>query len=189
MPTNNPTADFLPLQGHYEDLVVYQIAQCIYAITYHFAHTYLDKGDRTIDQMVQAARSGKQNIAEGSVDGSTSKEMELKLLNVARGSIHELKADYEDYLLTRGLQKWTKEDERYQKTRRYCLHHNHPDDYVGPIQQRTAETTANIALTLIHQYDVLIVRLIEASKKRFLTEGGIKEQLFRARKEYRDNHQ
>ncbi|MBQ9637607.1 MAG: four helix bundle suffix domain-containing protein [Prevotella sp.] len=177
--------DFLPLQGKYEDLVVYKIARCLYAITYYFANTYLDKGDRTIDQMVQAARSGKQNIAEGSVDGSTSKEMEIKLMNVARGSMHELKADYEDYLMNRGLARWDKDDDRTKQTRLYCRKHNEPEDYMDAIKQRSDETIANIALTLLHQYDQMMVKLIERIKERFLAEGGIKEEMFRARKERR----
>ena len=97
--------DFLPQRGNYENLAVYKLATCIYAVTFHFANTYFSRGDRTIDQMVQAARSGKQNIAEASVDGNTSTEMEIKLMNVARGSMHELKADYEDYLMHHELER------------------------------------------------------------------------------------
>lgn len=180
--------DFIPLQGNYEELAVYKIARCIYAITYFFAHQYLVIGDRTIDQMVQAARSAKQNIMEGSIDGATSKEMELKLMNVARGSMHELKGDYEDYLMHHGLQQWQSTDERYIKTRTFCKHHNNPEDYLDAIKIRSDETIANIALTLIHQYDYLMVRLLESIKQRFLEEGGIKEEMYRARKNYRDTH-
>lgn len=182
---NNPNS-FLPLQGDYENLVVYKIARCIYAITYYFANTYLEKGDRTRDQMIQAARSGKQNIAEGSVDGSTSREMEIKLFNVARGSMHELKADYEDYLLCRGLCRWSRDDARAMQARRYCREHNRAEDYIEAVKKRTDETTANIVLTLLHQYDVLMVKLIEESKHHFLTEGGAKEEMSRARRQYRD---
>jgi len=94
----------MPQRGHYKKLIVYQKAECIYDITFFFAHKFLDKSDRTIDQMVQAARSGKQNIAEGSAASGTSKETELKLTNVARASLQELLADYEDYLRVRSLQ-------------------------------------------------------------------------------------
>jgi len=181
-----PNKDFLPLQGDYENLTVYKIARCIYAITYYFAHTYLEKGDRTVDQMIQAARSGKQNIAEGSIDGATSREMEIKLLNVARGSMHELKADYEDYLLNRGLCRWPKDDPRASQARRYCRNHNNAEEYIEAVKVRSDETTANIVLTMLHQYDVLVVRLIETVKHRFLTEGGAKEEMFRARKLYRE---
>ena len=89
---------FMPQRGNYRNLLVYQKAECIYDITFYFAHKYLEKGDRTIDQMVQAARSCKQNIAEGSAASTTSKETELKLTNVGRASLQELLADYEDYL-------------------------------------------------------------------------------------------
>lgn len=178
--------DFLPQRGSYENLAVYKLATCIYAVTYYFANTYFTKGDRTIDQMVQAARSGKQNIAEGSIDGSTSTEMEIKLMNVARGSMHELKADYEDYLLHHGLQQWPLDDPRTQATRNFCRGNSDPNAFVEKMKERSPETIANIALTMIHQFDYLMVRLIESIKRRFLEQGGIKEQMFNARKKYRN---
>ena len=181
-PRNNT---FIPLQNRYEGLAVYKVATCIYAITYYFAQHYLQKGDRTYDQMVQAARSGKQNIAEGIVDGDTSKEMEIKLLNAARGSMHELKIDYEDYLLTRGLERWGLEDERLTQTRAYCKTHSNPQDYLQALPERSDETIANIALTLIYQYFPLIEGLIEKEKRDFLEKGGIKEEMSAARKKYR----
>lgn len=176
---------FVPLSNRYEGLTVYKVATCIYAITYYFAQTYLPKGDRTMDQMIQAARSGKQNIAEGMVDGDTSKEMQLKLLNTARGSMHELKVDYEDYLLTRGLEHWDLEDERSKQTRNYCKTHSDPKEYQEAVKQRNDETTANIALTLIHQYLPMIEGLIEREKRLFLENGGIKEELSAARRKHR----
>ncbi len=94
---------FLRQDNNYRTLKAFRKAECIYDITYYFAHKYLEMGDRTIDQMVQAARSGKQNLAEGNIDGVTSKEMELKLINVNRASLHELLLDYEDYLRVRNL--------------------------------------------------------------------------------------
>ena len=100
MPSPKP---FLPHGGSYKNLVAYQKAECIYDVTFFFAHQFLEKGDRTIDQMVQAARSGKQNIAEGAAAGNTSKETEIKLTNVAKASLQELLADYEDFLRVRGL--------------------------------------------------------------------------------------
>ena len=93
--------DFLDQRGDYHSLIAFKKAECIYDITYHFAHRFLKIGDRTIDQMVQAARSGKQNLAEGYIDGVTSMEMMIKLINVNRGSLHELCLDYEDYLRVR----------------------------------------------------------------------------------------
>ena len=103
MPTDKT---FLPQRGNYRSLIVYQKAECIYDVTFFFAHRFLEKGDRTIDQMVQAARSGKQNIAEGSAASTTSRETELKLINVAKASLQELLIDYEDYLRVRGLPQW-----------------------------------------------------------------------------------
>ncbi len=120
--------DFIRQDNNYRTLKAFQKAECVYDVTYYFANKFLQKGDRTIDQMVQAARSGKQNLAEGNIDGVASKEMEIKLTN------------------------------------------------------------ANIAITLIHQCDVLIKGLIEWQKKNFLENGGIKEEMYRARKAYRDNN-
>ena len=97
---------FIPQQGYYRRLRVFRVTEIIYDITYIFTRRFLSKGDRTIDQMVQAARSGKQNIAEGSAAGTTSKETEIKLTNVAKASLQELLVDYEDYLRVRELKLW-----------------------------------------------------------------------------------
>ena len=179
---------FLPQRGDYRNLKVYQLGNCIYALTYAFAHRHLEKGDRTIDQMVQAARSGKQNLVEGSVDGATSREMEIKLTNVAKASMHELLMDYEDYLMTRKLQQWASTDPRTQQTRSYCRSHLEPEPYQQVVETRSAETAANIAITMLHQFDVMITRLIETQKKAFIAEGGIKEQMYKARVNYRNNN-
>lgn len=103
------STDFLKQKSSYRDLIAFRKAQCIYDVTYHFAHRFLAKGDRTVDQMVQAARSGKQNIAEGRSTGNTSAEAEIKLMNVAKASLQELLIDYEDYLRVRSLEQWTPE--------------------------------------------------------------------------------
>ena len=181
-----PAKDFLPQKGAYRNLIAYQKAECVYDATFLFTRKFLSVGDRTIDQMVQAARSGKQNIAEGSVDGITSREMELKLTNVAKSSMHELRLDYEDYLLTRRLTRWTVDDPRTQQTRSYTRTHMQPEQYQHMVDTRSAETAANIAITMLHQFDVLITRLLEAQKRRFLEEGGIKEQMYRARIQARE---
>jgi four helix bundle suffix protein len=173
---------FLPQQGAYKQLIVFKLATCIYALTYAFAHRYFSRGDRTIDQMVQAARSGKQNIAEGSVAATTSREMELKLTNVAKASMHELLLDYEDYLMTHNLQQWSLDDPRIRQMRAFCRKHLEETVYQQAVETRSAETVANIAITMLHQFDVLITALIERQKQRFLREGGIKEQMYRARK-------
>ena len=141
-------------------------------------------GDRTVDQMVQAARSGKQNLAEGNIDGITSREMELTLTNVNRASLHELLLDYEDYLRVRGLEQWDYDDPRCVQTRAFCKAHLDSAIYREKIKERSDETIANIAITLIHQCDVLIKGLIEWKKRDFLEKGGIKEEMYKARKDW-----
>ncbi len=180
--------DFIRQDNNYKTLKAFQKAECIYDVTYFFANKFLAKGDRTIDQMVQAARSGKQNLAEGNIDGVTLKEMELKLTNVNRASLHELLLDYEDYLRVRGLEQWSYNDPRCVQTREFCKRHLDSAVYREKIKDRSDETIANIAITMIHQCDVLIKGLIEWQKKNFLENGGIKEEMYRARKAYRDNN-
>lgn len=182
------TKTFLPQKGNYKGLIVYQKAECIYDITYYFAHQFLSAGDRTIDQMVQAARSGKQNIAEGSAASTTSSEMELKLTNVAKASLQELLADYEDFLRVRGLEQWSEDDERYLRVRKLCSEHNDSAYYRALLPDRTAETIANIAIILIKQNDYLLFRLLERLKSDFLQNGGIREQMTRARLATREKH-
>lgn len=181
--------DFLPQKGNYRDLLAFQKAECIYDITYYFAHKYLKKGDRTIDQMIQAARSGKQNIAEGSAASSTSKETEIRLTNVAKASLQELLVDYEDYLRVRGLTQWSDTDSRFLKTRKLCGTHNESEYYRKAIEIRSDETIANISIILIKQTDYLLYKLIESHKKSFLENGGIKEEMTKARIEYRKKQQ
>ena len=112
-------------------------------------------------------------------------EMELNLTNVAKSSMHDLLLDYEDYLLTRRLEKWAVDDPRTQQTRSYPRSHMQPEQYQHVVDTRSAETAANIAITMLHQFDGLITSLIEAQKRRFLAEGGIKEQMYRARMQAR----
>ena len=180
--------DFIRQDNNYRTLKAFQKAECVYDVTYYFANKFLQKGDRTIDQMVQAARSGKQNLAEGNIDGVTSKEMEIKLTNVNRASLHELLLDYEDYLRVRGLEQWPYNDPRCVQTREFCKRHLDSAVYRKKIKDRSDETIANIAITLIHQCDVLIKGLIEWQKTNFLENGGIKEEMYKARKAYRDNN-
>ncbi|MBR3784325.1 MAG: four helix bundle suffix domain-containing protein [Bacteroidales bacterium] len=176
--------DYIRQDNNYRTLKAFQKAECVYDVTYYFANKFLSKGDRTIDQM----RSGKQNLAEGNIDGVTSKEMEIKLTNVNRASLHELLLDYEDYLRVRGLEQWPYDDPRCVQTRAFCKKHLDSAVYREKIKDRSDETIANIAITLIHQCDVLIRGLIEWQKKNFLENGGIKEEMYRARKAYRDNN-
>ncbi len=170
----------------WKELYFYRKSDTIYQLTVEFCKRFLPHyGDRTVDQMVQAARSGKQNIVEGSEDGQTSSEMEIKLLNVARGSLQELQADYHDYLNTHHLQIWAKDSERQQRLRNYCRSHNDYADYSHLIDKMSDEEMANMMLTLCHQTDKMMCAYIEKLEHRFVTEGGIKERMYAARTGYR----
>ena len=184
MPITTPHT-FLPKRGNYRGLIAYQKAECIYDITFYFAHTHLDKSDRTIDQMVQAARSGKQNIAEGSAASATSTETELKLINVARASLQELLVDYTDYLRVHALEQWAMDSEKARQARQVCSRHNDTAYYRTAIAERSAETIANIAITLIHQEDVLLRKLLQRLEDDFVRQGGIRERMYAARTGYR----
>ena len=175
------TNDFLPQKGAYRNLIAFQKAECVYDATYLFVHKFLSVGDRTIDQMLQAARSGKQNIVEGCAARTMSSETELKLLNVAKASLQELLVDYEDYLRVRGLKQWTTTDKQYIQTIEVCRKHNESAFYREQLPSRSDETVANIAIILIHQTDYLITRLFERLKQDFVEEGGVKEQMYKAR--------
>lgn len=176
---------FLKPKGNYRDLIAFQKTECIYDITYFFAHKFLAIGDRTIDQMIQAARSGRQNIAEGCQAGTTSSETEIKLLNVAKASLHELLLDYEDYLRVRNLNLWDINSEKSVRTRRICATRNDSAYYREAVKVRSDETICNIAITLIHQADVLLRSYIDRLQEDFLRRGGIKEQMYQARVSYR----
>ncbi len=179
---------FIPLKGNYRKLIAFQKAECIYDITYFFAHNFFEKGDRTIDQMIQAARSGKQNIVEGSTAATTSKETHIKLINVAKASFHELLMDYEDYLRVRGLKLWDANTDKYIQARRVCKNHNDSAYYRNAITTRSDETIANIAIVLLHQVDFLLYRLLETAKQQFVEDGGIREEMTKARINYRNNN-
>lgn len=181
--------EFLPQNKNYKNLIAYQKAECIYDITFYFAHKYLSKGDRTIDQMIQAARSGKQNIAEGSAASVTSSETEIKLTNVAKASLQELLVDYEDYLRVRNLKQWPTDSEKSIQTRAVCRQHSDSGYYREAIEKRSDETIANIAITLIYQTDLLLRKLIEHQKSEFLKNGGIKEEMYKARMDWKKHNQ
>ena len=170
----------------WQDLWFYQKSEVLYQMTFVFCERFLPKyGDRTVDQMVQAARSGKQNIVEGSEDGKTSTEMELKLLNAARASVGELRQDYEDYLKSRNLHIWTLEDVRFQPMQDFTKTHNKLVDYEPYFQKWTAEEMANVGLTLCYQVDAMMNKYLEGLEQTFVTEGGIKERMHHARTGYR----
>ena len=174
-------------QTDWKRLWFYQKTVVLYQLTHTFTRRFLPAyGDRTVDQMVQAARSGKQNIVEGSADGVTSMEMELKLLNVARSSIQELLEDYEDYLPTHHLTKWTAGHPRYDNMLRYCRTHNHIGDYEKFFEKWNDEELANIAITLCHMVDKMMTYQ-KKKEEEFVTEGGIRERMTAARLGYRTN--
>ena len=180
-------AQVLRRQANWEDLYFYQKSNVLYQLTYVFTKRFLVRGDRTIDQMIQAARSGKQNIVEGSADGVTSTEMELKLLNVARSSIKELKEDYEDYIVSRHLERWKPDNTRYDGMLKFCRAHNRIEDYQGYFEKWTDEEMANIALTLCHMVDKMMTTYQKQLEETFIKEGGIKERMTAARLGYRTN--
>ena len=173
--------DFIPIKSNYDKLLAYQKAECIYDVTFHFAKRFLDRGDRTVDQMIQAARSGKQNIAEGIEAGTTSMETAIKLVNVARASLQELLIDFRDYLRVRDLEEWGFTSEKGQQCARACRAHNDSAYYREAIKTRSDAAIANIAITLIFQCDKLLRGLIERLKQDFLEKGGIRESMTRAR--------
>jgi len=176
----------LKRQKPWREAFYYQKSEVLYQLTYTFCQRYLDAhGDRTVDQMKQAARSGKQNIIEGTEDGETSTEMHIKLLNVARSSLQELREDYRDYLLSRGLPIWNHDTPRFQKMIEFCRNHNKVEDYQSLIQRWSDEEMANTALTLCYQTDSMLNKELLKLEKEFVEKGGIKERMHAARTGYR----
>ena len=186
MPDQDP---LIPRKGNYKALISYQKAEAIYDITYYFCKKYLCRGDRTVDQMVQAARSGKQNIVEGSAAASTSSEMEIKLVSVAKASLHELLVDYEDYLRTRNHRQWEQDSVELLAMRSLGSAHNDSVFYINLIQTRPPETIANMSIVLIKQVDYLLFRQLKALEKAFLKEGGMRERMTRLRLVERNKNQ
>ena len=179
---SHPSRPLLPPRGDYRTLLSYQKAEVIYEITFRFCHRFLAKTDRTFDQMVQAARSGKQNIVEGSKAGTASKESEIKLTNVARASLEELLEDYRDFLRLRDLPIWDKDSRQARFVR--DLGTANPltfEPFREFVATRPAEVVANIAICLIHQANFLLDRQIQAMEATFLKEGGLRERMTRAR--------
>ena len=177
----------IPPRGDYQTLLSFQKAEVIYDITYRFAHKYLAKGDRTIDQMIQSARSGKQNILEGSKAAITSKETEIKLTNVGRASLEELLADYRDYLRVRDHAIWDKDCKEAQFVRRLGRKTPHTYElYREFVETRPPEVLANIAICLIHQCNYLLDQQLKRLEKDFVQDGGLRERMFKARLNYRN---
>lgn len=182
----NDTTIIMP-HGNYRELLSYRKAEVIYDLTFRFCERHLKKTDRTIDQMVQAARSGKQNIIEGCAASGTSKEMELKLVGVARASLEELLADYRDYLRVRDLAIWDKDSTEALYVRKLGNRSSESyETYREFMETRSAEVVANIAICLIHQANYLLDRQIKRLEQDFLQEGGLRERMTRARLQVRE---
>jgi four helix bundle suffix protein len=182
-----PDSHFIPDHGGYEKLLSFQKARIVFDGTFQFCERFLKRGDRTIDQMVQAARSGKQNILEGSQASGTSKEMEIKLVGVARASLEELLEDYRDYLRTRGHQQWAKDSREALFVRQIgSMKHTTYESYKTYIETRSAEVVANIMICLIHQTNYLLDQQLRALEKAFVNEGGLRERMTRARLDSRN---
>jgi four helix bundle suffix protein len=183
---NHPNDEpLVPRTGNYRKLLTYQKAEAIYDITYYFCKNYLQRGDRTIDQMVQAARSGKQNIVEGSAASATSKEMEIKLVNVAKASLQELLVDYEDYLRTRNHRQWENDSVELLKMRELGRKHNDSAFYMPLAKVRPPETIANMAICMIKQTDYMLFKQLQSLGEDFLKNGGMRERMTRMRVERR----
>lgn len=167
--------------------IVCRKAEVVYDIAFRFAHKFLSKGDRTVDQMIQSARSCKQNILEGSKAATTSKETEIKLTNVGRASLEELLADFRDYLRVRDLTIWDKDSKEALFVR--ALGRRKPQTfevYREFVETRQAEVIANIAICLIHQTNYLLDQQLKTLEKEFVEQGGLRERMTKARLNYRN---
>jgi four helix bundle suffix protein len=189
--------NLIPPHGGYRKLRSFQCAQMVYDATVLFCNRFVDKRSRTHDQMVQAARSGVQNIAEGSMASATSKKTELKLTGVARASLEELLLDYEDFLRQRGLKLWNKDSPEALAVRRQYQSDgsdksdrsdkSDSSDRSDPYSIATAgpEAAANTLICLINQASFLLGRQLQKLEQTFLSEGGFTERLYRERQKQR----
>jgi restriction system protein len=172
--------------GGYRELKSYQNAEIVYDATVAFCDRFVSPRSRTHDQMVQAARSGKQNIAEGSMASGTSKKTELKLVGVARASLEELLLDYQDYLRQHGLEAWGKDYPSAQSVRNLAYASNRSYGSYRPyIEEKTPEVAANTLICLIHQTNYLLDQQLRQLEQQFLEEGGFTEKLYRVRSQVR----
>lgn len=182
----NKVPSVLKQQANWDALFFYQKSDVIYQLTFAFCDRFIHLyKDRTRDQVIQAARSCKQNIVEGLADGVTSTEMQLKLLNVARASLKETREDFEDYIKSRHLLFYHKGEERYDKMLTYCRYHNKLEDYEPFFSKWSDEEMCNCAITLCHMVDKMLMSFLAKLDREFVTEGGIKERMYKARTGYR----
>ncbi len=186
MNVSNQSGRIIPPHGGYRKLKSFQMAEIVYDATVSFCNRFINIRSRTHDQMVQAARSGRQNIAEGSKVSGTSKKFEIKLVNVARGSLEELLLDYEDYLRQHGLLLWGKDHEKAKDIRKLSYMSNRSYmTYKSNIEVESAEVAANTMICLIHQTNYLLDQQIRKLEQMFLKDGGFTERLYKARRKSR----
>lgn len=181
MPNPN-TPGFIPPHGGYRKLITFQKAEIIYDGTVYFTKRFFTKYDHTVDQMVQAARSGKQNIAEASVASATSKETEIKLTNVARASLEELMLDYEDFLRTNKLTKWASNHKlslRFSELNR--TKNATYQTYIKAIENPDPEVCANALRCLCNIVIWLLKQQIKTLEQEFIKQGGLRERMTKAR--------
>lgn len=170
----------------YTGQLFYQKADTIFQLTYVFCKRFLSKcGDHTVDEMLQAARWGKQNIVEGVKDENSSKEMQVELVNGARESLHELREDYEDFLHTRWLIRWTKGNPHYDAMLGFCKINNRAEDYIPYANRWTAEEFCNTLLTLCHITDKMMCCYLKRLEKQIAGQDDVKERMHAARTGYR----
>jgi four helix bundle suffix protein len=176
----------IPPHGGYRELKSYQMAEIVYDATAVFCDRFIDRRSRTHDQMVQAARSGKQNIAEGSMASGTSKKTELKLIGVSRASLEELLLDFQDFLRQQRLSLWGKDHQKAKEVRALCYRKNKSYTTYKTYFKASAEIAANTMICLIHQTNYLLDQQLRSLEKEFLKEGGFTEKLYRSRSQMRN---
>ena len=183
---NKSQPTLIPPHGGYRELKSYQNSEIVYDATVKFCDRFIDRRSRTHDQMVQAARSGKQNIAEGSMASGTSKKTELKLVGVARASLEELLLDCQDFLRQRGLTLWPKDHATVQAVRKLAYAQNRSyATYKTYVEEAQPEVAANTLICLINQTNYLLDQQLRQLEQKFLEEGGFTEKLYRVRSEVR----
>ena len=187
MPDPKDLPQLIPPHGGYRDLRSYQMAEIVFDATNVFCDRFVDRRSRTHDQMIQAARSGKQNIAEGCTVSGTSKKTELKLIGVARASLEELLLDFQDFLRQRNMLLWGKDQAETKEIRKLAYASDRSyRTYKTYFEKAEPEIAANAAICLIHQANYLLDQQLRALEKEFLKEGGFTERLYRTRSRMRD---
>ncbi len=180
---NNP--ELIPNRGNWQKLLTYKKANIIFRLTYFFCEKFMTRSDRTVDQMVQAARSGKQNIIEGSMASGTSAKTEIKLINVAKASLTELLEDYTDFLATRGYRLWPENSAENIAMRNLSRSNDDPEYFINLASTRSAETVANMTIVLLRQTDYLLYRQLQRLAHDFEQNGGFTERMYTIRKNNR----